>query len=494
MNTPHMQRGTVKGCRVCERRRIRCDFEHPFCQKCRKKGLTCPGYGPRLKWVDGIAARGRLKGKKVPVHQSVISDDDQAVELPMSTTDDLGSLGPSEATSQYPSVNTDFISFTSGLLEYYGKNIAGLMVWLDTDQNDYRRRVLPLAKSEPGLRFAVAAISVHHGSALFPDSPPDFPQMARDACLGFIQRSAEEMTHKLSSGSVLDSGTDVVSAEWMLASILIMICFEMGQSRLEAAECHRQAARRLINIFSSTIVGSSELFGFLRNQLSIHDVLASTTSFNLQDLEMTIVPRTGPNTALFSEYLSVLHRVTLQSRRASCLASDAGSPSFEKPLCAETIRSQFEQARGATLMAAGRLHFRHSSPSRDLVHLVETYHNAALLYSYRCIGLQKLDHATNLERQTLALRLPDQLLKFDDHRMCIQNLPWPALIAGTECHGNSEHQTKVINVFLDIYGVTRFKHYLEIIEFLRAFWDGSQLDWQVLAQDWEAAGRRIIAV
>ncbi|KAH7126048.1 fungal-specific transcription factor domain-containing protein [Dactylonectria macrodidyma] len=491
MTTPHMQRGAVKGCRVCERRRIRCDLERPFCQKCPKKGFTCPGYGPRLKWVDGIAARGRLKGMKAPIHQSVAASHHQFVELPVAISGDLETIGPSEFMNE--TISPDFLSFTSGLMDYYGKSIAGLMVWFDTDQNDYRRRVLPLAKSEPGLRLAVAAISAQHGSALFPESPPDFPQMARDACLRFIQRSAEEMTRRLSSGSVLDSGPDVVSAEWMLASILIMICFEMVQSRHEAAECHRQAARRLINIFSSTNVGSSELFGFLRNQLSIHDVLASTTSFNLQDLQMAIIPQSGP-TALFSEYLSVLHRVTLQSRQTSCLTSDCGSPTTDEPLCAMAIRSQFEQARGATLMAAGRLHFRHSSPNRDLVHLVETYHNAALLYSYRCIGLEKLDHTTDLERQILSARLPDQLLEFDDHKMCIQNMPWPALIAGTECHGNSENQAKVIKVFLYIYEVTRFKHYLEILEFLRNFWNGSQTDWRVLARDWEAAGRQILAV
>lgn len=367
------------------------------------------------------------------------------------------------------------------------------MVWLDTDQNDYRRRVLPLAKNEPGLRLAVAAISAQHGSALFPHSPPEFPELARDACLGFIQRSAEEMTHRLTTGSVLDSCTDLVTAEWMLASILIMICFEMVQSRLEAAECHLKAARRLINIFSSTNAGTSELFGFLQNQLSIHDVLASTTSFNLQDLENTITPPPNTKTTIFSEYLTLLHRVTLTSRQAAC-RSDTDSSTLPQQLSANFVRSQFEQARGATLLTAGKLHLERSTPRHDLVHLVETYHNAALLYSYRCIGLENLDPVTLLEQQLLSLRLPDQLLQFDDQKLHVQNLPWPALIAGTECHGNVDQQGKVVKAFLDIYESTKFKHYLEILEFLHTFWNGTQTDWRILAQDWEAAGRRILAV
>ncbi|KAL6406804.1 Zn(2)-C6 fungal-type DNA-binding domain protein [Ilyonectria robusta] len=494
MATPQKHKDPAKGCKVCDRRRIRCDLERPFCQKCQKKGLKCPGYGPQLKWIGGVAARGRLKGLNTPGYQGVSPGKSQASTRPLVLpTADLESAGYSPHRLDLLTADADFHSFTSGLLEYYSKSIAGLMVWLDTDQNDYRRRVLPLAKNEPGLRLAVAAISAQHGSALFPHSPPEFPELARDACLGFIQRSAEEMTHRLTTGSVLDSCTDLVTAEWMLASILIMICFEMVQSRLEAAECHLKAARRLINIFSSTNAGTSELFGFLQNQLSIHDVLASTTSFNLQDLENTITPPPNTKMTIFSEYLTLLHRVTLTSRQAAC-RSDTDSSTLPQQLSANFVRSQFEQARGATLLTAGKLHLEHSTPRHDLVHLVETYHNAALLYSYRCVGLEKLDPATRLEQQLLSLRLPDQLLQFDDQKLHLQNLPWPALIAGTECHGNVDQQGKVVKVFLDIYESTKFKHYLEILEFLQTFWNGTQTDWRILAQDWEAAGRRILAV
>ena len=46
------------------KRRIICDRTEPHCKKCAKKNLICPGLGPvRYRFNDGVAARGKLKGK-----------------------------------------------------------------------------------------------------------------------------------------------------------------------------------------------------------------------------------------------------------------------------------------------------------------------------------------------------------------------------------------------------------------------------------------------
>lgn len=49
------------------KRRIKCDRTEPQCGKCIKKGIVCPGMGIRYRFNDGIAARGRFKGKDKPV-------------------------------------------------------------------------------------------------------------------------------------------------------------------------------------------------------------------------------------------------------------------------------------------------------------------------------------------------------------------------------------------------------------------------------------------
>lgn len=56
-----------KGCHNCSQRRIKCDLTRPQCNKCLRKGLECPGYGIRYRFNTGIASRGKLKGRTIPV-------------------------------------------------------------------------------------------------------------------------------------------------------------------------------------------------------------------------------------------------------------------------------------------------------------------------------------------------------------------------------------------------------------------------------------------
>lgn len=54
-----------RGCFQCSRRRIVCDRTEPSCAKCAKKGIECSGLG-RIRFVVGVARRGRLKDCKIP--------------------------------------------------------------------------------------------------------------------------------------------------------------------------------------------------------------------------------------------------------------------------------------------------------------------------------------------------------------------------------------------------------------------------------------------
>jgi len=49
------------------KRRIVCDRTEPECSKCLKKSLTCPGLGIRYRFNDGMASRGKLRGRTYEV-------------------------------------------------------------------------------------------------------------------------------------------------------------------------------------------------------------------------------------------------------------------------------------------------------------------------------------------------------------------------------------------------------------------------------------------
>lgn len=57
-------------CYTCRRRHVKCDRTLPACAKCAKKGVPCLGYQKPLRWAEGVAVRGKLKGKSQPVVDS----------------------------------------------------------------------------------------------------------------------------------------------------------------------------------------------------------------------------------------------------------------------------------------------------------------------------------------------------------------------------------------------------------------------------------------
>lgn len=54
--------GTV--CKTCRKRAKKCDKLLPECSTCLDKGIKCDGYA--FRW-SGVASRGRLAGKEIPI-------------------------------------------------------------------------------------------------------------------------------------------------------------------------------------------------------------------------------------------------------------------------------------------------------------------------------------------------------------------------------------------------------------------------------------------
>ncbi|KAI1027743.1 hypothetical protein LB504_011675 [Fusarium proliferatum] len=436
-----MPRQKGKGCSICSRRRIICDLGQPSCQKCIGRGFTCPGYGPRLRWVQGVAIRGHLKGAQFPI------------------TESPASISP-------PSLDSN----TQQLLDYYDKNIAGLMVWIDSEKNYYRQKVLPLAQTNEAVRLAICAISAQHAARDF--TPSTVYEKDRDRVLSMIMHGVDDMT----AHSQLTVTAD--TAEWMLSSMMVLSSYELAHTGgADAADFHRKAARALVNTLSTLDFPKSSLFGFLQNQLSMYDIFACTTIFDTTDVQDAIRPIEFEEDRSFSAYLLLLHDVTLISR--------GNSPEDSS----RDWRGGLAQARGETLMEVGSSGICSSANRGDFVRLVDAYHNAALLYTARCLGRQYgLDEAVSLSD---LFRL---LSGMENLHASIHNLAWPIFIAGTECYGDDNRQLIVRGLYQTLSDMTGFKHHGDVLTFLETFWANGDSDWRILAKQWEGLGRRILAV
>lgn len=373
-------------------------------------------------------------------------------------------------------------------MDYYRRNLAGLMVWLDSEENAYRQRVVPLAEYQPAIGFAIMAFAAEHGATAYPhENFATIAESARDKCLHLVQTRAQEMTEKVAEGFELNTQSDIADAEWMLASILIINNYENARCRPKEAEGHRRAARTIVNLFTHSVSADGhELFAFLRNQLAIEDVMAATTTFDEYHIKNAITPVPGSECLLFSKYLTLLHQITLQSVKLT--EETQSAETSQGPLTISMVQSEFEQARGATLIAAGRLGL---VGSRDFVRLVEMYHNAGLLYAFQCL---KCAHGESPDWTTTSARLFHQLLGFDDLNTFVQNLAWPTFIAGTTCHGNKERQRIILSMFTVIHEATKFDYYIDAVDFLKDLWAGSNVDWRSLIRAREVSGKRILVV
>lgn len=366
------------------------------------------------------------------------------------------------------------------------------MVWIDSDTNEYRRLVLPLAERVPVLLLAILAISAQH-LAVTTKSDSSFSQRARDAAVSMISKQIQQVTSRLADGYDLDSEIDPDTAVWMLASMLTLSNYEMTESETGAvaADSHRQAARTLVNALATTNRENNALFNFLRNQLAIYDILACTTSFTPMSTFEVILPAPDHSNLIFSEYLSLLHRVTVWSRERDEGESSGDSNLFTAPISPTDARAGFEQARGSTLMAAGMMELPRDARRRDFIRIVDIYHHAALLYTYRCLFRGNVDQT---DVSSSATGLFERLSQLEDRASCMQNLPWPVFIAGTECCGNSEREVFIATMYNDIVRDMGFQHYVEILHFLNDLWSRGIAHWPDLARSYQANGKQILAV
>jgi hypothetical protein len=486
-------------CPICVRRRIRCDRGLPTCMKCAKKALECPGYGPRLRWANGVAVRGHLRGKQVPHVEKPAKVNNAPAKEPVpphsvksqaSDRQALLAADPDPLAQLFPDLPDE--ALRAQLLDHYDKEIANLMVWIDSERNEYRRLVIPLAQEQPVLLLAILAISAQH-LAVTSGQETNFPARARDAAVILISKQIREVTSQIAAGHDLASQMNPDTAVWMLASMLTLANYEMTETEggATAADSHRQAARTLVNALATTNHETDVLFNFLRNQLAIYDILACTTSFSPLTTVEVIQPAPDHSNLIFSEFLGLLHRVTIWSRQRREKEAAGAFTLDDIPITTVEARAGFEQARGSTLMAAGLLALPRDARRRDFIRIVDIYHHAALLYTYRVL-LSGRVQPPEVRGSTIVLF--ERLNQLEEMSTCLQNLPWPVFIAGTECSDDFERQTFVTSLYDFIAREMGFKYYRGILSFLQDLWSRKTSDWMDLARSYEADGKKIAAV
>lgn len=175
---------TVKGsCWLCKDRRVLCDLQQPRCSRCISKGEPCEYGEVRLRWCNGVAARGRYAGQNVPVSMPSMnnSKESHGNTLPLQSNERLeqeqqqqqrdGWEIPEDQAFSPVYCNSLQLSQLSShvtddqLLLYFANEVVDRFS-LSTGQISIN---LPSVYEEPVLRDSVSAVAkAHHVFSLYP--------------------------------------------------------------------------------------------------------------------------------------------------------------------------------------------------------------------------------------------------------------------------------------------------------------------------------------
>ncbi|KAE9372745.1 hypothetical protein N431DRAFT_457438 [Stipitochalara longipes BDJ] len=519
----------TKDCRVCNRRRIKCDRRLPTCGKCEKRGLTCSGYGVLLKWDQGVASRGKLKGQSLPIKTAEKSapasyltevSKSSMTRIPRSG-DQLQEITPSFSL-QMNTIPKSLLPFQiqssdeRHLLHHYDHIVASNMAWADCHENPWRHIIIPLALESPPLLNAILAFAAKHINAISMSASKEstaimhiccherFQQKAVKLLAREIQEFATERDFRASSNIPKDISHNRSNA--ILATMLVLCNVETVWPDSSYWQVHLNAARTVIASFEDTISSERSKDStsvFLEQELFIANTFASTTNF----LDFTVDENFNLNTNspksgnIFIEFLKLLQMVTSLQRQAitspGILANPGVSPSG--------LRKLFEHARSQTLAVDGT---SQTSASYDYLHLSRTvncFYHAGLIHSYRALLRDELlDLDLFIEKQTQLTTSKFELFRAlgfaeTNKPTFAQDLVWPLFIAGTEAIREDE-QEMVIAKLQQAISETGFSNCQHALEFLDAFWQqkncderqGNKSDWIAFAREWAGQGKTFL--
>lgn len=244
-------------------------------------------------------------------------------------------------------------------------------------------------------------------------------------------------------------------------------------------------------------------FDFLIEQLFIFDAFACTTSFvqlNGHDIS------TKENSSVFTRFLQLVRKVTVLERQAAI----QGQPDLDANMSSSSLCAMFEDARSHTLELCANISFSTKAEHEQFLGVVDSFHHAGLLYSYRCLGYPDAEERVAQSRVALFQSLD---LVQPDSPAFAQNVFWPLFIAGTEAENNDGTRAMVEARLKQAMKRTGFSNCEVALEFLKVLWStrdkgetfpvssrtwtqqltqGSSLNWIQLARHWASEGNQFL--
>ncbi|KAB8255852.1 fungal-specific transcription factor domain-containing protein [Aspergillus pseudonomiae] len=499
-------------CYTCRRRRIQCDQSQVPCKKCLKAGLECYDRRP-LRWVKGVAIRGRLQGltvkdasaasvslatlDRVPRKKSskkIVSsalvrrdhnDHTDVVEneASLSLALDTGPVSNLDRTSRY-------------YLDYYNDQICKVFIVHDSEENPLRR-LISLAVNDSLLLKAVLALAARHransgysfGNAVV-EASPDLRQIHQHA-LVFKHQAIQGLTHALNDPTISEQDTTV-------ASIFLLIFLDLLESGSDKWNFHLEGAKRLITNgqLHEVQAGSSKDPGrtveqirkFIIKQIHVIESLGATfvrpkllSGCTSLDHPESLLNETVEQSFIgCPEYL--LHAVQCLSAYRDSMVEPQPQPSTTSNTHMQDITSVLDLIHKFDCYTwASNLPESQKTSSRylsNLCKLAQSYKLGALIYGQRVLDALLSVTTPQDELVSELIGVIDALR--DDGRL-LKCVLWPIFVAGLECQSQAQRNfliTSLENFWLD----TNCLNVVNAAKALQSYWQ--KIDKQASSTQW----------
>ncbi|KAL1620348.1 hypothetical protein SLS54_006132 [Diplodia seriata] len=508
-----------KPCHNCRRRRLKCDRTLPGCRKCSKTGQECLGYGKLFLWDQGVASRGKMMGKTIPVQTPAKlprRDDVQAMSAGLGTGMDTHQHGSNTASQelvlrssnawteplQPPLIDPIFqdLGHSSRLyLSHFADEFCKSLVTYDMPNLNPFRDLIPLTREHAVLlHMAIANSAVHMANryAMETQSAAVAAQSLKGIAPGQSSVIHSQPLQEL-SGQAARFYHDALVAKQkalrllrhalqhvntgnrdvLLAAIHLFANFELITSGKGDCIVHVEGARRLIECFGPE--SSSPIMGKLRDYV-VSDCL---TFYILGSMVASSRSRANANRhfqyvlpllerAESNSYLScpsVLLQIMLS---ASYLSSGVHSTPSEASSLAEEAAALLSRAQAFDIHAWAQgvqgISSQHADDFESRVHVASAHKSAICLYIHRAV--QPTAHLLDaIQIEALVADVIHHLALIGRDDSLIKGTAWPTFVAGAESE-EPERRAWVADRLVMLWRIMLWGYLPTALETLQALW------------------------
>ncbi|KAJ5601342.1 hypothetical protein N7510_010876 [Penicillium lagena] len=464
-----------KDCRVCTKRRIKCDRSIPHCQKCAIRGLRCPGFDRLpLRWNQGVASRGKLAGSKLPVPPKSGSRDLKDSEITLSQPCTPSTIIPSSPTRDLSLISRQSsVVLSDKLLVHFHLEVASLLRWMDSPVNPWRSIILPIAQQSACLRMSILSLAATHLSVTSGEDPEQASALMqvnhslRDACLRALNRIIRSELHRTPRAAGDNCGTSSLTE--MLATMLVLCYGEMFVPNSTDWKLHLRACRTIIDrhkLQNRQKELQDPVAQFLLKEVGDVEAFGSFSAFTREPNPMAVVRPPTMIDGQFWTFTDLIFEITAAERhRYNILQNGQGLPEVDM----STWRTKLEQASERALTGLNLLSAREASSREHFEAVIRAHYYCLLIYSYQALA-SPMEAAQNISPLMGLLFLEIQTLTEGPAHHFSHDVFFPLFIAGTESREDEQHQSLLQLLFIQSISTTGVWCNHAALQFLRAFW------------------------